>query len=332
MMKKFSALLFAMLACLTINAANEFDNPDTIVVSRDGTGRFRTVNEAVEACRAFMTYHKVIFIKKGLYKEKVVIPSWLTNIELCGEDMNETIITYDDHANIQIPKIGAPTDAAGAPQYQGMGTFRTYTLKVQGADITIKNLTIENNAAKLGQAVALHTEGDRLQFINCRFLGNQDTVYTGVAATRCYFKDCYIEGTVDFIFGPSVAWFENCDIVAKSNGYLTAASTPQGQKWGYIFNNCRLKAVKEGIRYYLGRPWREYAHTLFMNCMIDSNVRAEGWKEWSNKDNLTTTRYEVYNCTGDGSATTAYPAWTKVLTKKEAKSVTLENVMGDWKL
>ena len=102
-----------------------------------------------------------------------------------------------------------------------MGTFRTYTVKVEGSDITFKNLTIENNAAQLGQAVALHTEGDRLKFINCRILGNQDTIYTGAKFTRLYFKDCYIDGTTDFIFGPSTALFEDCIIHSKRNSYVT---------------------------------------------------------------------------------------------------------------
>lgn len=127
---------------------------DTLVVSRDGTGKYRDIQEAVEAVRAFMDYTVTIYIKKGIYKEKLVIPSWVKNVQLVGEEAENTIITYDDHANIN-----------------KMGTFRTYTVKVEGSDITFKNLTIENNAAPLGQAVALHTEGDRLMFVGCRFLG-----------------------------------------------------------------------------------------------------------------------------------------------------------------
>ena len=164
-----------------------YDSPDTIVVSRDGTGQFRTIGEAIEVCRAFMDYHKVIFVKSGIYKEKLIIPSWLQHIEICGEDAEHTVITYDDHANIPL--------STSRP----MGTFRTYTLKIEGNDITLKNITVENNAARLGQAVALHTEGDRLVFIGCRFLGHQDTVYTGVAGTRLFFKDCFICGTTDLI-------------------------------------------------------------------------------------------------------------------------------------
>lgn len=143
-----------------------------------------------------------------------------------------------------------------------MGTFRTYTLKVQGSYITLKDITIENNAAKLGQAVALHTEGDHILVQNCRLLGNQDTVYTGVGGTRVAFYDCYIEGTTDFIFGPSIAWFQNCEIHSKANSYITAASTPAGQKYGYVFYKCRLTADKDVDKVYLGRPWRPFAATI----------------------------------------------------------------------
>ena len=180
-MKKLLLLIALSLPVVT-QAAKNYDNPDTIVVARDGTGEFRTVDEAIEVCRAFMDYHKVIYIKKGTYKEKLIIPQWLQNIELCGEDRDETIITYDDHANVKII-LGT-----ASPREQAMGTFRTYTLKIDANDITLKNITIENNSARLGQAVALHTEGDRLIFINCRFIGHQDTIYTGMPYTRLFSK------------------------------------------------------------------------------------------------------------------------------------------------
>ena len=136
----------AMVAAISSFAASKYDNPDTIVVARDGTGEFRNVADAIEVCRAFMEYHKVIFVKSGVYKEKIILPQWLTNIEILGEDVNTTIITWDDHANIRMEGTE-----------RGMGTFRTYTLRVEGSNITFKNITIENNAKKLGQAVALHT-------------------------------------------------------------------------------------------------------------------------------------------------------------------------------
>lgn len=322
MRKLLLSLVLALVGTLAVNAANKYDNPDTLFVARDGTAEFRNIDDAIEVCRAFMEYHKVIFVKKGTYKEKLIVPSWLTNIEICGEDRDNTIITYDDHANVFI----SGTD-------RKMGTFRTYTVRVDGNDITFRNITIENNAARLGQAVALHTQGDRLTFVNCRILGNQDTVYTGGINTRLYFKDCHIEGTTDFIFGPSTAWFENCTILSRTDSYITAASTPQDVEYGYVFNRCKIVAAEGVSKVYLGRPWRPYAHTLFMNCQLGKHILPVGWHNWSNTQNETTARYCEYDNHGEGAATKERAAWTRQLTKKEAAKVTLENVFrqnGGW--
>ena len=276
--------LLLLLACIgTVQAQQK---QDTIVVARDGTGEYRTIQEAVEAVRAFMDYTVTIYIKDGIYKEKLVIPSWVKNVQLVGESAEGTIITYDDHANIN-----------------KMGTFRTYTIKVEGNDITFKNLTIENNAAPLGQAVALHTEGDRLMFIHCRFLGNQDTIYTGREGARLLFTSCYIEGTTDFIFGPATALFERCTIHSKRNSYITAASTPENVAFGYVFKNCKLTAAPGVTKVYLGRPWRPYASTTFLNC------------EFGN--------------TGEGAVTAGRVKWAKQLTPKEALRYTIENIFTD---
>jgi pectinesterase len=315
-MKKLIILvIFFSVAFTTHTDAIINDNPDTLIVARDGTGEYRTVNEAIDVCRAFMDYHKVIFVKNGIYKEKVEIPSWLTNIEILGEDVNKTIITYDDHANIKIPGTGKP-----------MGTFRTFTVKVAGSDITFKNITIENNAAKLGQAVALHTEGDRLIFIGCRFLGNQDTVYTGIGGTRLLFKNCYIEGTTDFIFGPSTAWFENCTIHSKADSYITAASTPQDIRYGYIFDHCKLTATENVSKVYLGRPWRPYACTLFIHCEMGKHIRPEGWFNWNNPDNEKTARYMEFDNSGEGASTAKRVGWSRKLSRKEAQQITIDEV------
>ena len=321
-MNRLLTTIFALCCLCCGAAAADYDNPDTIVVARDGTGQFRTIAEAIEVCRAFMDYHKVIYIKKGTYKEKLIIPQWLQNIELCGEDRDQTVITYDDHANILYPPTG-----------KGMGTFRTYTVKVEGNAITFKNITIENNAARLGQAVALHTEGDRLVFLNCRFIGHQDTIYTGMPATRLYFRDCYICGTTDFIFGPSTAWFEGCTIESLLNSYVTAASTPQDQPYGYVFNNCRLIAADGVDKVYLGRPWRDYGYTLFMNCELGRHIRPEGWHHWQ-KEREQTARYLEYNNRGEGAVTNARVGWSRQLTKKEAQQITPEkvfNIQNSWK-
>ena len=304
-------VLGLLLLLSVVSAAWAQERQDTIVVSRDGTGNFRTLQEAIESARAFMDYTVTIYVKNGVYKEKVIVPSWVENIDIIGEDRDKTIITYDDHANIN-----------------KMGTFRTYTVKVEGSDITFKNLTIENNAAQLGQAVALHTEGDRLKFINCRILGNQDTIYTGAKFTRLYFKDCYIDGTTDFIFGPSTALFEDCIIHSKRNSYVTAASTPKEAKYGYVFKHCKLTAEPGVDKVYLGRPWRPYAYTLFIECELGKHIVPAGWHNWGKQSNEETARYMEYKNTGEGANVSERVAWSKKLTKKEAEAVTVDAIFS----
>jgi len=309
-------VLGLLLLLSVVSAAWAQERQDTIVVSRDGTGNFRTLQEAIESARAFMDYTVTIYVKNGVYKEKVIVPSWVENIDIIGEDRDKTIITYDDHANIN-----------------KMGTFRTYTVKVEGSDITFKNLTIENNAAQLGQAVALHTEGDRLKFINCRILGNQDTIYTGAKFTRLYFKDCYIDGTTDFIFGPSTALFEDCIIHSKRNSYVTAGSTPKEAKYGYVFKHCKLTAEPGVDKVYLGRPWRPYAYTLFIECELGKHIVLAGWHNWGKQSNEETARYMEYKNTGEGANASERVAWSKQLTKKEAEAVTVDAIFrtqSDW--
>lgn len=305
-MRKVLGLLLLLVA---VSGTWAQERQDTIVVSRDGTGNFRTLQEAIESARAFMDYTVTIYVRNGVYKEKVIVPSWVENIDIIGEDRDKTIITYDDHANIN-----------------KMGTFRTYTVKVEGSDITFKNLTIENNAVQLGQAVALHTEGDRLKFINCRILGNQDTIYTGAKFTRLYFKDCYIDGTTDFIFGPSTALFEDCIIHSKRNSYVTAASTPKEAKYGYVFKHCKLTAEPGVDKVYLGRPWRPYAYTLFIECELGKHIVSAGWHNWGKQSNEETARYMEYKNTGEGANASERVAWSKQLTKKEAEAVTVDAI------
>lgn len=306
------------LLCVAMPLSAQTQWKDTIIVSRDGTGDYRTLTEAMEGIRAFMDYKVTVFVKKGVYKEKLIVPSWLQNVDFIGEDAESTVITYDDHANIN-----------------KMGTFRTYTLKVEGNDITFRNLTIENNAARLGQAVALHTEGDRLVFINCRLLGNQDTVYTGTRGTRLYFLNCYIEGTTDFIFGPSTALFEGCTIHSKANSYVTAASTPQNIAVGYVFRRCKLTAAPEVNKVYLGRPWRPYAATVFIDCELGKHICPAGWDNWRKAENEKTARYAEFGSTGEGASVNGRVQWAKQLTKKEAAQYEdwqfIFGMCSDWK-
>lgn len=299
--KRLFVMAAVLLICGTAALCSTPQWKDTLVVARDGTGDYRTLTEAMEGIRAFMDYKVTVLIKNGVYKEKVVVPSWLQNVEFIGEDPEKTVITYDDHANIN-----------------KMGTFRTYTLKAEGNNLTFRNLTIENNAAQLGQAVALHTEGDCLLFVNCRLLGNQDTVYTGVAGTRLCFLNCYIEGTTDFIFGPSTALFQDCTIHSKRNSYITAASTPQEVAVGYVFRNCRLTAAPGVDKVYLGRPWRPYAATVFIRCQLGRHICPAGWDNWRNAANEQTARYAEYRCTGEGADTAGRVKWVRQLTDEEA--------------
>lgn len=304
-----------ILACLEWERLpkekRRFAEPRELTVAQDGSGDYSTLTEALEAVRAFMDYEVKIYVKKGVYHEKLVVPSWLRHIEIIGENAAQTVITNADHANMN-----------------QMGTFRTYTVKVEGNHITFRNLTIENKAPRLGQAVALYTEGDCLRFIRCCLLGNQDTVYTGAEGTRLYFEDCYIEGTTDFIFGPSTAWFEECTLHSKANSYVTAASTPADIAYGYVFNRCRLTADSHIDKVYLGRPWRPYAYTLFMNCEMGKHIVPAGWHNWKNKANEKTARYAEYSNTGTGAEPSARVAWAKQLTKKEAEAITIEKVFA----
>jgi pectinesterase len=301
-----------ILISLVLFSLNAFSQEKTeYIVDRNGTGDFRNIQEAINAVRTADPRGQItIRIKKGVYKEKLVIPPHVTNIRLIGEDRDKTVINYDDHANID-----------------NMGTFKTYTFLVSGNDITLENLTIENSSEMLGQAVALHIEGDRVILRNCRLLGHQDTLYAGRDGSRQYIENCYIEGTTDFIFGPATVWFEGCIIHCKKNSYITAANTPQNIKYGYIFNNCTITDDDDVNAVYLGRPWRAYAMTLFMNCTLAEAIRPEGWDNWRNTENEKTVRYMEYNNKGRGADNAKRVKWSKVLTVSEAKEYTLENVL-----
>lgn len=306
-----------LLYLLCISASLFAQDKHEIIVDRNGRGHFRNIQQAIDSVRAFDPAGPVtIYIRAGVYKEKLVLHSYLTNIKLLGEDMEKTVITYDDHANIN-----------------KMGTFKTYSFLIQGNDITVENLTIENSSLQLGQAVALHVEGDRVIFRKCRFLGHQDTIYAGKQGQRQYFEDCYIEGTTDFIFGPSTCWFERCEIFCKKNSYITAANTPEDVEFGYIFNNCTVKLAEGVNAMYLGRPWRAYAMTLFMNTYLPKGIKPEGWDNWRNAENEKTARYMEYNNSGDGANTSGRVKWIKLLTPKEAEKYTIANALrgcDDW--
>lgn len=283
-----------------------------VTVAKDGSGDFVSLQEAINAQRAFNPGPITIFLKPGVYREKVMVATWHTGISLVGEDPETTIIVWND--------------------YSGKGninTFTSYTFLVQGNDFRAENITFQNDAGQVGQAVALHVEGDRAVFKNCRMIGDQDTFYTGREAGRIYVKDCYIEGTTDFIFGPSTVFFENCTIVSKKNSYITAASTPKGIAHGYVFVNCRLTATEGVDRVYLGRPWRDYAKTIFINCFMDQHIVPEGWHNWKRPEAEQTVFYGEYGSTGPGAATGQRVGWAQPISKRSLRKYQAHKVLWE---
>ena len=297
-MKTLKLLLIAILLMMAAPQTLSAQYMTEITVASNGKGDFRTITEAMEAIKAYMDYRVTVYIKNGTYHEKLVIPSWLENVDFIGEDPEKTIITYNDYAKLS-----------------GMGTFRTYTVRVDGCNLTFKNITFQNTAGRVGQAVALHTEGTNLKFENCRFLGNQDTLFLAGHESELAFKDCYIEGTTDFIFGPATAVFENCQIHSKADSYITAASTPENVEVGFVFKNCKLTADPDVTKVYLGRPWRPYGYTAFIDCDMDKHIAPEGWDNWRKPENEKTARYYESNNKGPGANTKGRVDWVRPLPK-----------------
>ncbi|MFV0391021.1 MAG: pectinesterase family protein [Paludibacteraceae bacterium] len=303
-----------LLSIFLYGSARAQTEAKLITVNASGQGDFESIQKAVNSIRAFdPDGSTTILIKNGIYREKIVVPDWVCNVKILGENREKTILTFSDHA-----------------KKNDMGTFRSYTLQVRGNDISLENMTVENAAEPVAQAVALHTEGDRLTFKNCRFLGNQDTQYLGGEGNKLYFENCYIEGTTDFIFGGATAWFENCAIHCKRDSYIAAASTPENIKYGFIFNKCKVTVAENIKSVYLGRPWRMYAMTVFMNCQLPSEINPAGWDNWRNPANEKTVRYAEFNNKGEGTRISRRVEWAKQLTKSEAKKIKLERVIGDF--
>ena len=300
--------------------------PPSITVAKDGSGNYKTIQEAVNSVRDLSDKRVTIHIKNGVYHEKIVIPSWKTNITFQGENQDSTIITYDDYSGKSNP------GGKDAFQKDKFTTYTSYTVLVQGNDFIAENLTIQNTAGRVGQAVALHVEADRFIIRNCKLLGNQDTLYAGREGSRQYYQDCYIEGTTDFIFGEAIAVFQNCTINSLINSYITAAATRSTQKFGFVLLSCNLIANADLHKVYMGRPWRPFAKTVYINCNLGKQIIAEGWNPWSGDamfpDKEKTAYYAEYNNKGLGAATADRVPWAKQLSKEEADNYTLKNILG----
>jgi pectinesterase len=302
-----SAIFALLLAFLSFPAtAAKYD----FVVAKDGTGGYTSIQKAIDACKAFPDARVTIFVKNGIYKEKLVVPSCNTQLSIIGESTDSTIITFDDYFD----KINRGRNS----------TFYTYTLLVQASDFRLENITVENSAGPVGQAVALQVEGDRCVFVNCHILGNQDTLYAAGKLSRQYFNNCTIEGTTDFIFGEATMLFENCAIHAKSDSYITAASTPEGKPFGFVFLNCKLTAAEKAKKVFLGRPWRIYAKVAFIKCEMGSFIAQEGWHNWSKPESEKTTWFAEFGNTGLGASTVKRVLWAHQLTEKDASKFTKE--------
>ena len=291
------------------------------VVAKDGSGDFFTVREAIDALPNFYKGKEKplrVLIREGVYEEKLVIPFTKQSVELIGE--GDVKITWGDGAR----DLG--------PNGTELGTSGTATLYNCGRHIVMENITIENSAGEVGQAVALQSVGTGVQiYRNCRLLGNQDTLYIYGVGNRdgevvteninCFFDNCYIEGTTDFIFGSGRADFIGCTIHSKRDSYITAASTCKGQERGFTFLGCKLTAAEDVTKCYLGRPWRIYAKTYFINCEMGGHIRPEGWHNWKKPEAERTASYGEYGSTGEGANPSARVKWAKKLSEKKAQQL-----------
>ncbi len=308
----FFLLAYAGIANAQAQTANPQQYKYVFTVAKDGSGEYKYIQDAIDAMRVYPLAPITLYIKNGVYNEKIELPATNTDVTFIGESVDKTIIVFND--------------------YSGRGkltTFTSYTAKISGNRFRAENITFSNSAGAVGQAVALHVDADNASFVNCRFLGHQDTIFTGGETARQLFVNCYIEGTTDFIFGPATAVFQNCEIHSKTNSYITAASTTQGKKFGYVFIGCRLTADSGVNKVFLGRPWRSHAKTVFLRCNMGKHITPEGWNNWSNPANEQTTLYGEYKNSGPGADAGNRVKWSHQLNDKEAASYTLATIFNN---
>lgn len=314
-MKKNTVVLFVMFFCLQYS----FAQIKKIVVAKDGSGNYTTVQAALDAVPSGNLSPVSIFIKKGKYKEVIVVDACKNFISLIGEDKDNTILSFDNHAGTKLSNGDT------------LNTWTCASFFVFGNNFHAQNLTFENNAGfTAGQAVALRVEGNRASFKNCRMVGFQDVLFLSGSGVKQYFEYCYIEGTTDFIFGAATAVFKNCTIHSKKNSHVTAASTNSIIPFGFVFFNCKLTADSNVNKVSLGRPWNPTASVTYINCWLGKHIIADGWNNWKNPANEATARFAEYNSTGPGANATARVAWSKQLTVEEAKKFSLKNILGEW--
>lgn len=307
-LKRF--MLVGTVASLALNSMAQTN----LFVAADGSAPFKTVQAAIMSVPSGSRDNPVIIhIAPGTYKELIYIQREKSFFRLIGNDPTNTILSFNLYAGI--------TNAEGKP----IGTFKTPSTTIDADDFTAENLTFENSAGPVGQALAIRVDGDRAAFRNCRFLGWQDTILLNRG--RQYFENCYICGHVDFIFGAATAWFEKCHIHCLRGGFVTAASTPVDAPYGFVFSNCRITG-EPGVKSLLGRPWRIYASTTFLNCEMSDVIQPEGWNDWKKPEAHTAARYAEYNSTGAGASPTSRPDWTHQLEKSGAQKIKMDAVLA----
>jgi pectinesterase len=295
------------------------DAPKKIVVAADGSGDYRTVQAALDAVPPGNGKETVVYVKKGIYKEKLHLDSTRGNVTLVGEDAVTTILTYDDHPGRILPNGDS------------INTRNSYSFQVKAPDFSARHLTFRNDAGySAGQAVAVEVQGDRASFFDCRIVGNQDILFLNSDGKRQYFRDCYIEGTTDFIFGAGTAWFEHCHIHSKKNSHVTAASTSVDKPYGFIFYHCMLTGDSALNNASLGRPWRPYASVAYIHCYIGGHIRPEGWSTWNNLNTYPLSRFAEYANYGPGAGGSSRVAWSHQLTEAAVQNITIKNIFNDW--
>ncbi len=313
-------LLITLITCFGLTEIQAgtryfFDGKAHLTVAVDGTGDVKTVSEAIAKVPENNKTRFTIYIKKGVYNEQIRIPASKPFITFIGESAETTKLSFDINN-----KRAGTTSAA-------------YAVYIGGHDFHAENLTFENsfdyraNIKNGGtQAVAVLTEADRLIFKNCKFIGWQDTLYAKNG--RQYFENCYIEGHVDFIFGQAAAVFDNCEIHSKADGYIAAPMRfAADETSGFVFINSKLTGANTDKGVFLGRPWRPFGRTVFLNTKMDAHIRAEGWNNWGNAENEKTAYFAEYNSSGAGAKTNERVKWIHQLSKEEAKQFETENFL-----
>ncbi|MES2476408.1 MAG: pectinesterase family protein [Verrucomicrobiota bacterium] len=316
-MKTLIFLLFThLLAILPLYAVEEDHHADA-TVSATGEEDFKTVQEAINKAPQTASSEKpwVIFVKPGTYAERVYVQREKRHIRLIGEDAATTHISFGLFARMK------------GPDGLEIGTFRTPTMTIDADDFTVEKLTLANSAGPVGQALALRVDGDRVVFRDCVFTGYQDTIFLNRG--RQYFQNCTVRGDVDFIFGGATAWFESCTLDCIRNGYITASSTPAESRFGFVFANCTI-ITSPDIKVYLGRPWRPFASTIFINTKMGSGIRPEAWHNWDQPEREKTSRYAESNSHGPGAQPDKRVPWAKQLTQTEVEKITRTEVLNGW--